>query len=288
MDDTQAIPLFAALAHAQRLAAFRLLMRCGSAGLAAGELAQQLAISPSALSFHLKEMENAGLVRQRRVGRSIIYRADLTIGQTLGDFLQRDCCLGLDGRAAIGVATFKFEGMSTMLKPPFRLLVLCTGNSARSILGEQLLTELGQGRFIGLSAGSKPKGTPHPLALETLIAHGHAIEGLSSKSWDEFAVPGAPAIDIVLTVCDAAAGEVCPVWPGHPISAHWGLDDPAAVDGSVADKRAAFETTYQLLRRRIAALIRLPLETMQAPAIRQALQTIHQEALAADMIAERV
>jgi arsenate reductase len=130
------------------------------------------------------------------------------------------------------------------------ILVLCTGNSARSILGEALFTALGAGRIRGLSAGSAPKGEPHPLALQTLKAHGHDIAGLRSKSWDEFAGPDAPTIDAVITVCDNAAAEVCPVWPGAPVKAHWGLPDPAAI-GDPDAARAAFERTYAELERRI-------------------------------------
>ncbi len=134
------------------------------------------------------------------------------------------------------------------------ILILCTGNSARSILGEVLVTALGQGRLSGFSAGSQPKGQPHPVALETLRAHGHAIEGLRSKSWDEFATGNAPRIDAVITVCDSAAAEVCPVWPGAPVKAHWGLPDPAHIEDE-AECRAAFEATYDALSERIGALL---------------------------------
>ena len=278
MNEAAAIALFAALAHPQRLTAFRLLMRCGTSGLAAGDLAQRLAVNPSALSFHLKDMEAAGLVFPRRLGRRIIYRANLSIGGSLAAFLQRDCCAGLAAFSPLPDVSANLQD-HVMLTPPYRVLVLCTGNSARSILGERLVSSLGHGTFIGLSAGSSPKGVPNPLAVATLRAHGHDVDGLRSKSWDEFAVPGAPPVDIVITVCDQAAGEACPVWPGHPVSAHWGLPDPSDIEGPQADKLAAFERTYQCLRRRIEALVALPLEAMEPPAIRAALQAIHDEAL---------
>lgn len=134
------------------------------------------------------------------------------------------------------------------------ILILCTGNSARSILGEVLVTALGQGRLQGYSAGSQPKGEPHPMALETLKAHGHSVDGLRSKSWDEFATGAAPRIDAVITVCDSAAAEVCPVWPGAPVKAHWGLPDPAHIEDD-AECRAAFEATYEALAERIGALL---------------------------------
>lgn len=134
------------------------------------------------------------------------------------------------------------------------LLILCTGNSARSILGETVFNALGQGRVRAVSAGSQPKNAPHPRALNTLSAHGHSTEGLASKSWDVFAEPGAPRIDAVITVCDSAAAESCPIWPGAPAKAHWGLPDPAAIDDPSAAS-AAFEATYQALRQHVSAFM---------------------------------
>jgi arsenate reductase len=160
------------------------------------------------------------------------------------------------------------------------ILVLCTGNSARSILGEAIINRLGEGRFTGFSAGSFPKGTVHPGAIRLLKRHGYPIEGLRSKSWDEFTGPEAPSIDLVITVCDNAAGETCPIWPGHPIRAHWGLPDPAAVEGDEALVDAAFEATHDALARRIARLVELPIRARDVPAlaIRQRLQSIHDDA----------
>lgn len=136
------------------------------------------------------------------------------------------------------------------------VLFLCTGNSARSILAEALLNREGGGRFHAFSAGSFPKGAVHPMALEVLRDRGFPTEGLRSKSWDEFAAPGSPPLEIIVTVCDNAAGEVCPVWPGRPITAHWGIEDPASVEG--AGQRAAFELAFRRLQRRIKALLGLP------------------------------
>jgi len=144
----------------------------------------------------------------------------------------------------------------------YNVLFLCTGNSARSILAEALLNRIGRGRFVAYSAGSHPNGRVNPHALELLQRMGFATEGLRSKSWDEFAAPGAPALDFVFTVCDNAAGEVCPVWPGQPMTAHWGLPDPAAVEGSAMHKAAAFRDTLRALERRISLFTALPISSL--------------------------
>ena len=156
----------------------------------------------------------------------------------------------------------------------FNVLVLCTGNSARSILGEALFNHLGGGRIRAFSAGSQPSGTVNPVALETLEKHGVPLPEVRSKSWDEFAAPGAPQFDFIFTVCASAAGEACPIWPGHPATAHWGINDPAHVE-PLAARRAAFETAYQQLEKRITAFIKLPLETMSTVTIVEAARKIH-------------
>ncbi|WP_319244601.1 arsenate reductase ArsC [uncultured Propionivibrio sp.] len=161
-------------------------------------------------------------------------------------------------------------------KPPFNVLVLCTGNSARSILGESLFNHLGKGRIRAFSAGSRPSGAVNPVAIETLEHHGiPRPTDLRSKSWDEFAVAGAPRIDFIFTVCASAAREACPVWPGHPVTAHWGIDDPAHVE-PMAARRVAFENAYQALEMRIAAFLALDLENLSAEAIAAAARSIHE------------
>ncbi len=154
------------------------------------------------------------------------------------------------------------------------VLFLCTGNSARSILAESLLNHLGNGRFRAYSAGSQPKGEVHPLALELLRSLDFPTDGLRSKSWDEFETTDAPAMDFIVTVCDNAAGEACPVWLGHPVSAHWGIEDPAAVQGSVLEQKAAFVKAWGYLRNRIAAFIALPLQRLEPAALRAQLAAI--------------
>jgi arsenate reductase len=165
---------------------------------------------------------------------------------------------------------------------PFNVLVLCTGNSARSILGEMLFNHLGQGRIKAYSAGSKPSGVVNPIAIETLQKHGIPCEGARSKSWDEFgpskaneAVPPAPTFDFIFTVCGNAAAEPCPIWPGHPTTAHWGIPDPAHVE-PIEARREAFEEAYQSLHKRIAAFLALPLEGMSRDEIVAAARRIHE------------
>jgi arsenate reductase len=157
---------------------------------------------------------------------------------------------------------------------PDHVLFLCTGNSARSILAESILNRLGGGRFRAFSAGSYPKGTVHPLALELLDEERLPTDGLRSKSWDEYAAHGAPPIDFIFTVCDNAAGEACPVWPGKPAVAHWGIPDPAAVEGGDIERRLAFRATYEALRARIERFIALPLASLEPQALQAALQEI--------------
>jgi len=145
---------------------------------------------------------------------------------------------------------------------PYNILFLCTGNSARSIIAECIVNRLGQGRFTGYSAGSHPTGEVNPLAIDTLKALDYPTDGLRSKSWDEFAVADAPRLDFVFTVCDNAAHEVCPVWPGQPVSAHWGVPDPAAVSGTTAEKRLAFAEAHRLLHNRISVFVGLPIRSL--------------------------
>jgi arsenate reductase len=159
-------------------------------------------------------------------------------------------------------------------QPPYHVLFVCTGNSARSIIAESVLRQLGAPRMVAYSAGSHPKGEVHPLALETLAHMRLPTEGLRSKSWGEFARADAPALDFVITVCDNAAGEVCPVWPGQPVSAHWGLPDPAAVTGDEAHRRQAFVDTTVALRRRIDLMLALPIERLDALALERDVRAI--------------
>ena len=156
----------------------------------------------------------------------------------------------------------------------YNVLFLCTGNSARSIIAEAILNKVGEGRFKAYSAGSQPKGEVHPQALALLQRLDHDISGLRSKPWDEFAVPGAPKLDFVFTVCDNAAGEACPVWPGQPMTAHWGMPDPAAAEGSPAEIAVAFADTYRMLTNRLSAFANLKISGLDRMSLQNKLSDI--------------
>ena len=156
----------------------------------------------------------------------------------------------------------------------YEILVLCTGNSARSILAEALLNQRGAGRFRAYSAGSHPTGRVNPFAIATLQRFGLPTEGLRSKSWNEFAGPGSPRLDFIFTVCDNAAGEVCPLWPGQPVTAHWGVPDPAAVEGTDERKLQAFEDTFRILERRVNRFVGLPLSSLDPRDLVRAVRSI--------------
>jgi protein-tyrosine-phosphatase len=161
-----------------------------------------------------------------------------------------------------------------MSDPIYNVLFLCTGNTARSVLAEGILRKDGAGRFRAYSAGSQPKGVVNPFAIKTLEAFGYPSEEFRSKSWDEFANADAPVMDFVFTVCDSAAGEACPVWPGHPMTAHWGILDPAAVEGTDIEKQAAFNDAFRLLRNRIGAFINLPMKSIDKMSLGATLRDI--------------
>jgi arsenate reductase len=164
----------------------------------------------------------------------------------------------------------------------YNVLFLCTGNSARSILAESLLNHWGRGKFRGFSAGSFPKGQVHPMALELLKRMNLPTEGLRSKSWDELAAPGAPPLDFIVTVCDNAAGEVCPIWPGKPMTAHWSIADPAAVDGTEVEKALAFRRALKELESRIKLLVDLPIASLDGMKLQESLRAIGKHRTAAD------
>ncbi len=169
----------------------------------------------------------------------------------------------------------------------YNALFLCTGNSARSIMAESILRKDGAGRFNVFSAGSQPKGAVNPYAIKTLEAYGYPTDGFRSKNWEEFATPDAPTLDFVFTVCDNAAGEVCPVWPGQPMTGHWGIEDPAAVEGSDVEKRRAFNLAFRYLKTRISLLLATPIARLDKMALKNRLREIGQSEGATDKAESR-
>ena len=281
MDSEAAVDALQALAHGHRLRVFRILVRWGELGLSAGDLAGALGIAPSSLSFHLARLQRAGLVRTRRDGRRVSYSVDVAGTRELLAFLTDDCCHGhpalcLEPRSTPGGDGAEENAAMTDDQRVYNVLFLCTGNSARSIIAECILNRIGGRRFRGLSAGSHPKGEVHPFALRLLRNLDHDVSGLRSKSWNEFARADAPRLDFVFTVCDAAAAESCPVWPGQPVSAHWGLPDPAAVRGTDAVIAAAFADTYRMLEIRLGIFVNLPMHSLDALSLQRTLDEIGQ------------
>lgn len=277
MEVLDATTRLAALAQETRLNAFRRLMRAGPDGMAAGALATTLGVPPNTLSTHLAILAQAGLVHSDRVGRQVLYRADVAGMGALLDFLTRDCCGGHPDLCRFGPPTDPDHGRSAMSSRKMTVLFLCTGNSARSIMAEGILRTLAGDRFQALSAGSQPKGEVHPIALALLRELGHDTDFARSKSWDEFAGAGADPIDFVFTVCDNAAQEVCPVWPGQPMTAHWGVPDPAAATGTPAEIRLAFREAYRMLERRISIFTNLPIKTLDRLSLTRRLEAIPAE-----------
>jgi len=288
LEAREAVEILGALSQVSRLETFRLLVRYLPYGLPAGDIARLVAIPHNTLSTHLSVLEQAGLVLSRREGRSIIYAADQRRGAELISFLAGDCCAGTGQScdlAALRQSTRPFPARREVSAPakPYDVLVLCTGNSARSILAEAILNKEGAGRIRTFSAGSRPERRPSPHALALLQELGYDIVPFRSKSWNEFGTPDAPAMDFIITVCDGAAKEVCPHWPGHPVVAHWGLPDPAAVRGSDAEKRAAFMDAYRKLASRVTAFVNLDIESLDLASLRERLVDIGRMEGATDM-----
>ena len=277
MDTNLAISAFATLGHAGRLSVFRLLMRHMPQGVRPTEIADALDLKQNTLSHHLADLERAGLIRATRQGRSIFYSVDLERAGQLVTFLVDDCCRGRPEICAHlpGAEMLSHTGQETRM---FNVLFICTSNSARSIFAEALLNELGQGRFRAFSAGTIPRGVPHPRAIALLDRAGFATAALRSKDLSEFEGEGAPVMDFVFTVCDRAASEECPPWPGHPLSAHWGIPDPVKETGTEAEQALAFATAFDAMRRRIAAFVALPMAELDRISLQKRIDDIGQDA----------
>jgi protein-tyrosine-phosphatase/DNA-binding transcriptional ArsR family regulator len=283
METNPAALAFTALGHPGRLAVFRLLMRFAPQGVRPTEIAQALALKQNTLSHHLADLATAGLVRVTRQGRSLHYSVDLDVTEALIGYLALDV-----GRARPDLLAPLHSAPKDTVQmdrntpdTDFDVLFICSGNSARSIFAEALLRDLGRGRFQAYSAGTRPNTALNPFALEILQRNGHDIAGLRAKHVSEFQQPGAVVMDFVFTVCDTAAAEECPPWPGQPITGHWGLPDPVKASGTDAEKALVFAQTYAALRRRIAAFVELPFDSLS----RISLQS-HVDAIGADATAK--
>lgn len=262
MEQNRATLAFATLGHPGRLAVFRLLMRFAPQGVRPTEIAEALGMKQNTLSHHLAELTASGLVGVERRGRSLYYAVDLGVTEGLIGYLALDV-----GRARpdlLPALSPAGTQAAPMARPEtgFNVLFICSGNSARSIFAEALLRDLGKGRFRAFSAGTRPNSTLNPFALEVLRRNGHDTSGLRAKHVSEFRRTGAPVMDFVFTVCDTAAAEDCPPWPGQPIAGHWGLPDPVKATGTEAEKALAFAQSYAVLRRRIIAFAELPVESL--------------------------
>lgn len=253
-----AIQVFDALSQQTRFETYRLLLRYVPYGLPAGDIARLLAVPHNTMSTHLSLLERAGLLTARREGRSIIYAANVAPAAPMLASLMGE--MGFTVTPLRGGVTRSFPQVRTPAANDrvYNVLLVCSANSARSVIAEAILNREGRGRFRAFSAGSRPRGKPHPMAISLLESLGYETGGLSSKSWNGFAGEESPEMDFVITTCDAAAGEQCPAFPGHPLQAHWGLPDPILVKGTEAEQRAAFVSTYRRLASRMSAFVNLP------------------------------
>ncbi|KYO52579.1 metalloregulator ArsR/SmtB family transcription factor (plasmid) [Tistrella mobilis] len=282
MENEYAAYAFATLGHPGRLAVFRLLMRFAPQGVRPTEIAAALGLKQNTLSHHLADLAGVGLITAERQGRSLLYAVDLAATERLIGYLALD--LGRARPDLLGPILGPQKDHPAMRDAGFNVLFICSANSARSIFAEALLRDLGGGRFNAFSAGTGGDGRLNPFALEVLARNGHDVSGLRSKRLSEFQTPEAPVMDFVFTVCDTAAAEECPPWPGRPITGHWGLPDPVKVQGTGSEKALAFARTYGALRRRIAIFTALPFAALDRLALQGRVDRIAAEAATSDEV----
>ncbi|MGR3620798.1 arsenate reductase/protein-tyrosine-phosphatase family protein [Pseudophaeobacter sp.] len=270
------IPLrLSILGHPQRLAVFRLLMRRFPDHVPASEISAALDIKPSTLSSYLSALMQADLVSQTRAGTWLRYQVNMNTTRDTLDSLYLDCCRGRPEVCASLPPQARQKCVPRMDRK-FEVLFICTGNSARSIFAEVLLNALGQDRFNVHSAGTQPRSSLNPLAVEMLRSKGHDVNTLRAKHIAEFIGPDAPDFDFVFTVCDQAANEECPTWEGQPISAHWGMPDPVKADGTAAEKSLAFHHAYGVLLHRLRTFSALPIAQLDRISLQRAVDKIAQ------------
>ncbi|MGV8988467.1 MAG: metalloregulator ArsR/SmtB family transcription factor [Cypionkella sp.] len=283
METTMIPKAFATLGHPGRIAVFRLLMRFAPQGVRPTEMAEALNLKPNTLSHHLADLEDAGLIKAERQGRSLFYSPRLDQVSDLVGYLVNDCCrarpdiyapLNCGPLAKPMETTVQDRVKDPVQDRPWNVLFICSGNSARSIFAEAILRDVGHGRFVAYSAGTRPGSQLNPYAVEVLARSGLETGALRAKHVSEFEGPEAPKMDFVFTVCDLAATEDCAPWPGQPMTAHWGVADPVKATGTDAQKALAFAQAFSELRRRILAFAALPFAELEKIALQHKLDQI--------------
>jgi ArsR family transcriptional regulator, arsenate/arsenite/antimonite-responsive transcriptional repressor / arsenate reductase (thioredoxin) len=272
MESTDFTDALTALGHPGRMAVFRLLMRRAPQGVRPSEIAGALGLQPNTLSAYLATLGHAGLVRSERQGRAVLYRLERARIAALTAWLVDDCCRGRP-ELCLPIQSAK-RGNAPMTQRTYNVLFVCTGNSARSLIAEAIVNADDSGRFRAHSAGTHAASEPNPFALELLQHHGHDTSVLRSKKCDEFTGPDAPVFDFVFTVCDRAANEECPAWPGQPVTAHWGMPDPVKAQGTEAERALAFRQAYRTLHHRLRAFLALPIASLDRLSLQNRLDAI--------------
>ncbi len=275
MESRDAALGFAALAQETRLNLMRLLASRGASGMAAGEVAVALGQVPSTLSFHFAQLEDAGLIQSTRQGRSIIYAPRFAGLRDLLGFLGETCCAGHpDLYRDLARLLPDDHQEDRRMTAAYNVLFLCTRNSARSLIAQALLEQLGKGRFNAYSAGSEPADAPVPEVIERLRTLGHDVTRLRCKSWHEFTGPEAPRMDFVITLCDTLQGEDCPDLGARPITSAWPLPDPSKFTGTAAERATMINALYAMTRRRLEMFINLPIASLDEMALRKRLDEL--------------
>jgi arsenate reductase len=254
------------------MAVFRLLMRRAPQGVRPSEIAEALSLQPNTLSAYLSTLAHAGLVRGERRGRAVLYRLERARIATLTAWLVDDCCRGRPDLCLPILSASR--GNAPMRQQTYNVLFVCTGNSARSLIAEAIVNADPGGHFRAYSAGTQAAAAPNPMAMELLQSHGHDTSGLRSKKCSEFTGPDAVTFDFVFTVCDRAANEECPTWPGQPVTAHWGMPDPVKAEGTTAERALAFREAYRTLHHRLRAFLALPIASLDRLSLQQRLDAI--------------
>jgi ArsR family transcriptional regulator, arsenate/arsenite/antimonite-responsive transcriptional repressor / arsenate reductase (thioredoxin) len=266
---------FAALGQESRIELMRLLATRHSDGLAAGQLARKLGLAPSTLSFHIAALEGAGLVTSRREGRRIIYAIRPAGLRALFGFLTETCCHGHPDLCSELTRLLPDQKSAvSIMMPAFNVLFLCTHNSARSIIAEAILEEIGARRFNAYSAGSTPYAEPLPAVIDRLQAIGHDVSRLRSKSWIEFSGPEAPRMDFVIAMCDTLENQQCPDFGGHVVTASWPFPDPAKFAGTPTEQATMINALYGMIRRRLEIFVNLPFDSLDRMALRARLDEL--------------